>query len=351
MADIPSSLGASCPSGGTFYVCLGKKTEFVGCCTINPCTTGYQREPGTCPPENLRPASFSKDSYLELPAQECAGSDESALWYTCAYNSPPFLGCCKVNPCVNKSCPTDQLVAARLSPDPDNRQIFVGAAPTSTAEPTSRTETSSTSTPTPTAETDPRIELSTTTPSSNSGLPPAAIGGIAAGAAVLVIALVAFLLWRWRRSVRRNQDNHARPFVAESGGYQPTPALKPGVGYEPTVNSAFSSPESTPYLQNSFPGFGQPPKQTGLGLSPAPYDPHKSYQSYVPHGHSRTVSEFSQSPTYHYQSPNMGPSPNMAELSAADSTAFRMGHDKPTELAATGPAGGPGGSQGNHPGV
>ncbi|KAK4178552.1 hypothetical protein QBC36DRAFT_209062 [Triangularia setosa] len=348
MANIPSSLGASCPSGGTFYVCLGKKTEFVGCCTINPCTTGYQREPGTCPPENLRPASFSKDSYLELPAQECASTDESALWYTCAYNSPPFLGCCKVNPCVNKSCPTYQLVAARLSPDPDNRQIFVGAAPsTSTIEPTSTSQSTSTGTPTPTDQNDSRIELSTTTPNSNNGLPPAAIGGIAAGAAVVVIALIAFLLWRWRRNVRQSQESHARPFVTESGGYQPTPTFKP-VGYDPTVTSTFSSPESTPYLQNSFTGFGHSPKHQGLGVSPAPYDPHHSYQPYQPHGHNRTVSEFSQTPTYHYQSPPMGPSPNMAELSAADSAAFRMGHDVPTELAATGPTVGDVGQQVNH---
>ncbi|KAK0702563.1 hypothetical protein B0T21DRAFT_321436, partial [Apiosordaria backusii] len=338
MANIPSSLGASCPSGGTFYVCLGKKTEFVGCCTINPCTTGYQREPGTCPEENLRPASFSKDSYLELPAQECASTDESALWYTCAYNSPPFLGCCKINPCVNKSCPTDQLVAARLSPDPDNRQIFVGAATTtttSTTEPTSTSQSTSTATPTPTADNDPRIELSTTTPNSNSGLSPAAVGGIAAGLAVLIIALIAFIFFRWRRNLKQSRDNHATPFMTEPGpgGYHPSPAVKP-VGYEPTVTSTFSSPESTPYLQSSFPGYGHPPKQAGLGLSPAPYDPHKSYQSYVPHGHSRTVSdsEFSQAPTYHYRVSSMGGSPNMAELSAADSTAFRMGHDEPTEL-------------------
>ncbi|KAK4653759.1 hypothetical protein QC762_509780 [Podospora pseudocomata] len=341
MANIPPSLGASCPSGGSFYVCLGKKTEFIGCCTINPCTTGYQREPGTCPPENLRPASFSKDSYLDLPAQECDSLDSSALWWTCAGNTPPFLGCCKINPCHRGSCPTDRLVAARLSPDPDNRQIFVGASPTTTSiEPTSTTQSTPTATPTPTTGVDPRPELSTTTPSSNSGLPPAAIGGIAAGAAVLFLAVIAFLLWRWRRNVRQSQENHIRPFVTEAGGYQPTPTFKP-VGYEPTVTSTFSSPESTPYLQNSFPGFGHPPKQAGLGGSPSPYDPHHSFQAYQPHGHSRTVSEFSQTPTYYHQSPPMGPSPNMAELSATDSTAFRMGHNVPTELATTGPMRGP----------
>ncbi|KAL2016213.1 hypothetical protein VTK56DRAFT_4070 [Thermocarpiscus australiensis] len=118
-----SSIGPSYPSGGTFYVCQNNATEFVGCCTTDPCADGT----GACSDRDLRPASFSSDSYEDIPPQICDSDGEDANWYTCAFTKPPFMGCCKnTNPCATGSCPTEDLVPALLSPDDEDRRIFIG---------------------------------------------------------------------------------------------------------------------------------------------------------------------------------------------------------------------------------
>ncbi|KAJ9161911.1 hypothetical protein NKR19_g1800 [Coniochaeta hoffmannii] len=68
MPDPFSTFGLSCPSGGSFYICQNNKTEFIGCCTADPCLDGS----GSCPQANLRNASFSADSYDGLKPQDCA---------------------------------------------------------------------------------------------------------------------------------------------------------------------------------------------------------------------------------------------------------------------------------------
>ncbi|KAK4182213.1 hypothetical protein QBC35DRAFT_396411 [Podospora australis] len=112
----------TCPSGGNFYVCNGKKTEFIGCCTVNPCGD----ETGGCPIKNIRASSFSPDYFSTLPPQSCSHDSGSSLWYTCNFTTPPFLGCCRENPC-NTGCVQANLVQAVLATDPEARAAFLTA--------------------------------------------------------------------------------------------------------------------------------------------------------------------------------------------------------------------------------
>ena len=177
------AFGLSCPSGGNFYICQGNATEFIGCCTTNPCADGS----GKCPTEDLRTSSFSADSYEDLPRQDCDDSRSFNIWYTCKFNQPPFVGCCNTNPCAEGSCPKEDLVPAKLSGDTGLRQLFL-----------SPTVTGSSASSTATAESQVQV-------THNGGLSAGAIGGIVAGAAVVLIMVVGALMYRcgfnakWRR--------------------------------------------------------------------------------------------------------------------------------------------------------
>lgn len=182
-----STLGLSCPSGGAFYICDKSAQEFIGCCTSDPCADGS----GQCPKENLRSSSFSGDKYKDIPAQECAGNNETARWYTCMATLPPFLGCCSDNPCATGACLANELEAARLSPDSAARAAF--------------------------------LALETTTPAStdNGGmaLPAGAIWGIVIGSLVLVMALVAVLVYKcgWYARKRKERESFIAPILAGAG--------------------------------------------------------------------------------------------------------------------------------------
>jgi hypothetical protein len=204
-----SSIGASCPSGGSFYVCQNNATEFVGCCTVNPCETGS----GVCPTRSLRPASFSSDSYDSIPPQQCGGDKQRALWYSCAFTKPPFMGCCEASPCSAGSCHANDLAPAFLSSDARDRSIFVDG--NSDPAPT----TSSTAAPTPSLP---------DTGSSGGGLHTGAIVGIAIGATVVAMAMLSFLVFRCRRNRRRAavEDSRGgrRPRKVPAG-YGPVPIM------------------------------------------------------------------------------------------------------------------------------
>ena len=207
------TLGLSCPAGGIFYVCQNNATEFIGCCTTNPCADGS----GNCPKSNLRASSFSADSYDEIPAQQCAGTGTTTLWYTCQKNVPPFLGCCAGNPCAQGSCPSSSLAAARLSSNATSRDGFLAmvSLPATTSSP---------SPPTPDPTTPPNAGAS-----GGTGLSTGAIVGIAVGAAVVVFAVLAFVVFKcgwyvgWRKKER---DSYTAPFISDAlvsypGGARP----------------------------------------------------------------------------------------------------------------------------------
>ncbi|KAI0479341.1 hypothetical protein GGR56DRAFT_673267 [Xylariaceae sp. FL0804] len=126
------ALGLACPSGGDAYVCanLSSSSQFVGCCTADPCSTG-----GMCAADALRPATYDPQANPNLPAQDCMAStgdgggggaaDAGVVpwWYTCADTSPPFLGCCTVDACESDQaggCPLGNVSIAVLAPGAAN---------------------------------------------------------------------------------------------------------------------------------------------------------------------------------------------------------------------------------------
>ena len=169
MADASKYFGLSCPNGGNFYICENNATEFIGCCTTNPCTPESN---GECLKANLRAASFLADKYADLPRQDCDDADSIKIWYTCAYTHPPFLGCCASNPCAAGLCTSTDLRPAKLSGDAEFKAQFLHPA-----------------------------GLVTSTTSLSAG----AIGGICAAAAVVLIMIVGIIIWYARRKRQKQK--------------------------------------------------------------------------------------------------------------------------------------------------
>lgn len=118
--------------------------------------------------------------------------------YTCQNSSPPFMGCCKTNPCEKDGCPEGDVIAARLSDDPENAQVMIG-----TAKPIS-SSSASTSSPTsaPTA-----TGPGQTDSDSGNRLSTGAIAGISIGAAAAVMILLVILAYKcgWRVKKRHEE--------------------------------------------------------------------------------------------------------------------------------------------------
>ncbi|KAJ3461472.1 hypothetical protein MRS44_010025 [Fusarium solani] len=117
--DPISDLGLGCPFNGTFYICKDSPTRFIGCCISNPC--GDRK--GLCPDEHLEPATF--EARYRIPPQACINDNFAVSWYTCPDTSPPFLGCCAVDPCIRRGCQDRELRAAKLS-DKSDAGLFTG---------------------------------------------------------------------------------------------------------------------------------------------------------------------------------------------------------------------------------
>ncbi|KAI0540634.1 hypothetical protein GGR58DRAFT_121225 [Xylaria digitata] len=174
--------GLTCPVNGTFYICQDSPTRFIGCCTVDPCTSEYE---GECPSSKLFAASFSSTSGAHFLPQSCASPYNSSIWYTCDHTRPPFLGCCTNNPCSSNGCLTGHLFPARLSDDPGNASQFL--LPENTTDP-SVTGTSivpvGTDSPSPSPD-------STAGGSERAGL----IAGIAVAGVVILLLVIAAYLW------------------------------------------------------------------------------------------------------------------------------------------------------------
>lgn len=210
-SDPITELGLTCPSGGNFHICQDSKVRFVGCCTTDPCADGS----GQCAADDVRTASFDAAKYDAIPPESCA-ADSSALWYTCRDADPPFLGCCRSNPC-NGGCPASDLAAARLSDDASQAAPFLtSSSPTSTvtsaSPPTMSTQssrattvatsgsTSSATSTSGTAQPLPTNGLSTSSGPSTQSTPIGAIIGGVVGGVLLLVAIGLFLWWKRRRS-------------------------------------------------------------------------------------------------------------------------------------------------------
>lgn len=215
----------SCPSGGSWYVCnTPGLTRFVGCCKNDPC-----QSINGCSIGNLRPASFDAAQYGKFPDQGC----DEGLPYSCAYTSPPFLGCCKSNtglskngtgisrnstelsrnstglsPCAHGSCPTENLVGMKLSGDPLKAAVFLGTTVSSSTSLSSSATSSSSSTSASTS-----LVLLVDAPH-QTGAPTAAIAGIAVGCTSF-IALAIAIFFLMRTKIRRLHKRMASSQGAE----------------------------------------------------------------------------------------------------------------------------------------
>lgn len=230
-----STFGLSCPSGGSFYICQNNTTEFIGCCTIDPCRDGS----GSCPQANLRNASFSADTYDELKPQECTNSSGlSGLWYTCKYDNPPFMGCCASNPCDLKACPATDLVPAKLNSNPGLRDIFIPAPATSSPV----TSSAATLPPTAPAASHNSTDSGISASDSSNGLSTGVIAGMSVSIAIFVLVLVASCVFAFKRG------SHARQRKERGAA---TPFLGPPPGGRFT--SPISSPPYSPYRGETSP--------------------------------------------------------------------------------------------------
>ncbi|KAI7912028.1 hypothetical protein M9X92_010243 [Pyricularia oryzae] len=178
-----TELGLSCPRGGQFYICQGNTTEFIGCCTVNPCENGT----GVCPQANLLQASFSSDAYDRIPPQKCSDRQAHGTWWTCKGNTTiwPFIGCCTKDPCLSGTCIHSDLVPAYLSESKTNASVFLSSLPSGTM-------------------------TTSPIPSNSPDFQPAlAISGVVLSASVLAILIVAFICFLCLRHLQR-ASNHLK---------------------------------------------------------------------------------------------------------------------------------------------
>lgn len=203
-------LNPSCPSGGQWFACTSGSL-FVGCCTqtdacgSNGCSAG-----------NIKAASFNSAAYGQYKDQQCPSS---AQWYTCQNAKPPFMGCCKSNPCSN-GCPQADLAAGIL--DSSNHNGYVtGSAANSSSMSSSVTTTRSAAAASNSAATTTTagpsvgyLGTATTTDSAaqmspqSTGLSVGAIAGIVVGGFAALALILGAIIWFCLRHARDSRERH-----------------------------------------------------------------------------------------------------------------------------------------------
>lgn len=252
MEKAEDRLGITCPKASKFYVCPGKPSRFLGCCSVNPCDT----VDGSCPQESLEYTSFNASAYNDIPAQDCVKQEPGSAWYSCAATKPPFIGCCNsVNPCSALGCPADSLRAGALSGIKKNAAVFLGEPPASSSSsastPTSSSTTSATSSATGVSKADANVQ-------EHPGPSKAAIAGISVGVTIAVVILITIVIvWlRKRFEVKRKQQQQWHdPSVKNPGDPYPH-------DYSPNSQS-MTSPGTSPATMNvsSYTGYQPSPPQ------------------------------------------------------------------------------------------
>ncbi|KAI1758861.1 hypothetical protein GGR53DRAFT_198024 [Hypoxylon sp. FL1150] len=232
--------GLDCPAGGDFHICQESRERFIGCCDVDPCADGS----GNCPSRSLHPAGFDTAKYSEILVQSCDSDSSDADWFTCT--NGPFLGCCKSNPCDNEgTCSAGDLVAASLSDDADNAEIFLTS---SSAGPSSTISTSMSSTSSAIATSTPASSQEDT--SGSSGTPVAKIvGGTVGGVAGLILVVCFIFLYMRRRAADAREKQSA---LATDD--QTTASNPPWSPYKDSYAGSPSIPQGAP-----SPAFPSPP--------------------------------------------------------------------------------------------
>lgn len=308
MSDPIKELGITCPQGGDFYVCSDSAVQFLGCCTVNPCKAINS----SCPSDKLKPSSFDEDKYQEIPSQSCASNDASgiasnsgdsrrsssdedvALWYICAMNSPPFMGCCTQNPCAKGSCPQGSLREATLSEDGDAAAVFLGnttSVVTSTAISTTDATTatpSSSSTSTMTSSSDVGATTSSQADNNRTGNDEPSRGatiGIATASSIGCLLLLCGIGYWFHR--RRRAAKQAKQW------FSPTSPLS--TSSQPCTDSKHSSPHTPHPPANLSPQQQQPCSYPYVHPgAPPPVPP---YWTHYPESARNTVSSTSTFPS------------------------------------------------------
>ncbi|KAI0514573.1 hypothetical protein F5B22DRAFT_233200 [Xylaria bambusicola] len=201
--DPRTKFGLTCPVDGKFHICQKSSTKFIGCCKVDPCTSELD---GVCPDSELFVASYSAASGVMFLKQDCA-DPLNGSWYTCDNARPPFLGCCKNNPC-NNGCLDGNLVAAALSNDPRNASQLM-LPDTTTTTTTGTISSSSSSSTTGTAV----LPKGTESSSSSDGARAGMIAGISVAGVVILLLVIAAYLWVKRRE-RARQESEYEPGLA-----------------------------------------------------------------------------------------------------------------------------------------
>lgn len=278
--SIIAELGLTCPHGGSFYICQGAETQFLGCCTMDPCASGK----GYCPQDSLRYSSYSKDNYISIPPENCDSPYNSSSWYTCSNADPPFMGCCASNPC-NAGCSNDDLLAARVDDDPSNASVFLTATATTTSGSTAISSAGSAAT------------SSASSDNGSTSLSTGAIVGIAIGSSftALIAAVVLFLCYKRREKAKKTDliaSGQPSPY-GTPGAYLPSP-------YQDSFGSPGLSPGMSPMPPYSAPQYGNE-KIHGIADLPGqplyqrPASSSPSWMSaYGPSAHASVSSEGSQ---------------------------------------------------------
>ncbi|TLD15606.1 uncharacterized protein PgNI_01186 [Pyricularia grisea] len=328
------AFGLSCPAGGKFYICE-TGSEFIGCCASDPCNlTG-------CPQRDLRTSSFSPDEYSSLPTQACENSD--SLWYTCAFNVPPFMGCCKTNPCADPkaSCPTSSLGAAKLSSLDSLRERFLypssnssDAKPTSTSAPGGSPSTGAA----PNTQSKTPLPQPANSNDNDSGLSTGTIAGIAVGVSILVLVAIAIIIWKcgWTAGKRRARRQAAAAAVPPIGpgmtqtntGYRDSGFPENGFqgensyrdSFAPSAVTAVGSPRDTVFSKPGFDSntssiYGSP--YPTASITPAP---DQRYSTYNQQGYNGAAS---QPNGYNPAGYSLVPNPSMPVVFEMDSTEVR----------------------------
>ncbi|KAI0597350.1 hypothetical protein F4775DRAFT_259792 [Biscogniauxia sp. FL1348] len=186
--------GLSCPVGGEIQICAAAEEQFLGCCdTATVCSSSGGG--GNCSGAHLFPASFSAAKYSDFLPQNCAAPYNESYWYTCVDAVPPFIGCCRNNPC-NGGCLEGNLIPARLSDIDENAAQFLAPAASTATSPSPSPSPS----PTETAEEAP-------SGARNTGL----IVGLSMTGVVILLAVLGVYLWWRRREERRRVQGRLSP--------------------------------------------------------------------------------------------------------------------------------------------
>ena len=229
-------INPGCPAGGAWYACDAEDPpfQFIGCCRIEACQSH------SCPEPELAPASFNPASEGTFADQNCtqyAGDGRpAARFYTCALTDPPFLGCCRSNPCAQGGCPAADLAEAILAEDRGASWGFLGMLGNGTVEAVSISEvnpsegTSSMSTSTPASTSTSRTPApaaagATSRGSGSSSAVAIPIIGATVGIIVVFLVGISIIYCASRRSARRARRRAGGPISKERIGRPSKPIL------------------------------------------------------------------------------------------------------------------------------